>query len=584
MSGIYGMVRLDGAPVTREMLEPPAVAMAGWGADGHGQWLGEQTGLGFLSLHTTPESFHERMPASLRAVPHLFITADARIDNRDELFHALHVLAPGRTRTPDSSLILLAYERWGADCVKRLLGDFAFAIWDARERLLFCARDPLGCRPFYYHCSGRTFLFASDIKGILAGMESARLNEPLLAAHLQMRSYYARKAQTFYENILKLPAGHTLLLTGGALRLNRYWFPENVPVRAAAAEGELRDLFRQAVDCRLRSAFPVAAHLSGGIDSSAVTLQAARLLQTEGRELAAFSWSPPRGNGSNEYRRIDAVCRQEDLRCEYSPVTAASLLRVMDRDFTTEPVELLPREENVQLRAEALGIRVILSGWGGDEGITHWWQKEHGSGPREWLLSRLPDNLYSRVHRNPFMNYASPCIHPEFAARQAQAFRKLQGPPFRRMRDSRATILRQLDLGYLPRRMEDWAVSGAKRRIVYSYPLLDRRLVEFALGTPSGTPQRRLFIGSLADLLPREIDWTADQGEPATLAALEKEHVAAHVEWLAQHRTLPKAVRSFIEPDRIRHFIEAAQRAGSLRFLQGVKEAIGCYAIQRLKQ
>ena len=91
------------------------------------------------------------------------------------------------------------------------------------------------------------------------------------------------------------------------------------------------------------------------------------------------------------------------------------------------------------------------------------------------------------------------------------------------MRDSRATILRQLDLGYLPRRMEDWAVSGAQRRIVYSYPLLDRRLVEFALATPSGTPQRLLFIGSLADLLPREIDWTADQGEPATLAALGKE-------------------------------------------------------------
>ena len=89
----------------------------------------------------------------------------------------------------------------------------------------------------------------------------------------------------------------------------------------------------------------------------------------------------------------------------------------------------------------------------------------------------------------------------------------------------------------------------------------------------------RLFIGSLADLLPCEIDWTADQGEPATLAALGKEHVAAHVEWLAQRRTLKKAAQTFVEPGRIRHFIEAAQRAGSLRFLQGVKEAIGCYAI-----
>jgi asparagine synthase (glutamine-hydrolysing) len=583
MSGIYGMVRLDGAPVTSDMLGSPAAAMAGWGPDGHGQWRGENAALGFLSLHTTPESLHERMPASLRAAPHLLITADARIDNRDDLFNALDVPAAGRTRTPDSSLILLAYERWGAECVKRLLGDFAFAIWDARERLLFCARDPVGCRPFYYHSGGHTFLFASDIKGVLAGVASPRLNEPLLATHLQMRAYFARKTATFYENILKLPAGHTLLLAGGSLRLNQYWFPENVHQRRTAGDDEFRDLFRQAVECRLRSAFPVAAHLSGGIDSSAVTLQAARLLRPHGLQLTTFSWSPPPSNvtpPTREYARIDAVCRQEGLSCEYLPVTSGSLLRVMERNFMVEPVELMPREENVQARGEALGIRVILSGWGGDEAVTHWWQGGRAGGLRDWFLRRLPDNVYSRVHRNPFLKYASPCIHPEFAARYAQEIRKIQGPPFRRMRDARATMLRMLDLGYLPRRMEDWAVSGARRRIVYRYPLLDRRLLEFALGAERGlSPGRRLFIRSLADLLPRGIDWAADDQETATHAALEKEHLAAHVEWLAQRRTLPGAARSFVEPGRIRHSIETAQRAGSLRFLQGVKEAIGCYAL-----
>jgi asparagine synthase (glutamine-hydrolysing) len=584
MSGIYGMVRLDQAPVTREMLQPAAGAMAGWGPDGHGQWTRENAGLGFLSLHTTPESFHERMPASLRSVPHLLITADARIDNRDDLFHALQIPTAGRARTPDASLILLAYERWGADCVKRLLGDYAFAIWDARERLLFCARDPLGCRPFYYHAGASAFLFASDIKGVLAGLESPRLNEPLLAAHLQMPPYYARKTQTFYQAVVKLPAGHTLLLAGGALRLNRYWSPENVPPRPRGAEGELRELFRQAVECRVRSAFPVAAHLSGGIDSSAVTLQASRLLHGHGRQLAAFSWSPPPARAGNEYARIDAVCRQERIKCEYFPVTAASLLRVMERDFTTEPVELLPREGNVQLRAQELGIRVILSGWGGDEGITHWWQGNRGQGLRNWFLSRVPDGLYARVHRNPFMRFESSCIHPEFAARHAQEIGEFQGPPLRRMRHARETILRLLDLGYLPRRMEDWAVSGARRRIVYSYPLLDRRLVEFALGTAGHARPRRLFIGSLSDLLPRGIDWTADDGEPATLEALRKEHIAAHVEWLSKGRKLPEAARRIIEPDRIRDSIEAAQRAGSLRVLQGVKEAIGCYSIGQLKK
>src|SRR5580692_8775923 len=173
-----------------------AAALSFYGPDGHGQWCGESVGLGHLMLHVTPESLEERQPASLRAAPHLIITADARIDNRDELFDALGVPLAGRGQTPDSSLILLAFERWGEDCTKKLLGDFAFAIWNLRDRTLFCARDPFGCKPFfYYHGDGR-FIFASDINGVLALLESPRLNHPLLAAYLQMKTYYAEKRLT----------------------------------------------------------------------------------------------------------------------------------------------------------------------------------------------------------------------------------------------------------------------------------------------------------------------------------------------------------------------------------------------------
>ena len=161
MSGLYGMVRFDGAPVTQEMLAPMAFAMSCRGPDGHGQWCGDAAGLGHLMLHVTPESLHERQPAGVRVAPHLVITADARIDNRDELFDALSVPGLERDKTPDSSLILLAYERWGPDFVKRLLGDFAFAIWDSRERTLFCARDPFGIKPFVYHRDRERFIFAS---------------------------------------------------------------------------------------------------------------------------------------------------------------------------------------------------------------------------------------------------------------------------------------------------------------------------------------------------------------------------------------------------------------------------------------
>lgn len=596
MSGVYGMVRLDSAPVTSEMLDPAAAAMAFWGPDGHGQWRQENAGLGFLGLHTTPESLYERMPSSLRAAPHLIITADARIDNRGELFDALGAAEAGRTRTPDSSLILLAYERWGADCVRRLLGDFVFAIWDARERRLFCARDPLGCRPFFYSRDTRAFHFASDIKGVLACIDAPRLHEPLIAAHLQMKTCYARKTRTFYENILKLPAGHTLTLAGETLRVDEYWSPHRVPGRPPASEGaqaaELRELFHQAVECRVRSAFPVASHLSGGIDSSAVTLEAGRFLRARGRQLATFSWSPPLAGDAcpaGEYARINAVSREEGLACEYIPVTAASLLRVMQRDFTVEPMELMPREERVQIHAETRGIRLILSGWGGDEAVTCWWpsasseasSSRSGFGRlRDFIFRRLPDSIYAQLGPNPFMKYVSPCVEPELARRYRGEVREMQGPPLRPLPGMRSTMLRLLDLGYLSLRMEDWAVSGARHRLVYSYPLLDKRLVEFALSATSATSRRRLFIGSVSDLLPAGIDWFRDEGEAATLAARQKANLEAHVEWASLRRPLPENVPHFVDAGRIQQVIEAAQRSGTPGALQGVREAISCYAIQ----
>jgi asparagine synthase (glutamine-hydrolysing) len=145
----------------------------------------------------------------------------------------------------------------------------------------------------------------------------------------------------------------------------------------------------------------------------------------------------------------------------------------------------------------------------------------------------------------------------------------------------KSTIARSLDIGHLPMRMEHWAMSGARRGIVYSYPLLDRRLVELALAARSSIPQRQIFIRNISDLLPGDIDWVRDDEEPATLEALKKEHLAALIEWASEERQLPDITRRLIDPARIRHAIEAAQQAVSFRYLQGVREAIGCYYLPR---
>ena len=127
MSAIFGMFRLDGKPVSQEVLSDMKNAMDYWGPDGSGIWCEGNIGLGHLLLHNTPESLNEKLPM-VDSLDGLVITANARIDNRDELFNVLGISYPQRVDMPDSQLILRAYQKWGDDSPDRLLGDWSFAI------------------------------------------------------------------------------------------------------------------------------------------------------------------------------------------------------------------------------------------------------------------------------------------------------------------------------------------------------------------------------------------------------------------------------------------------------------------------
>ena len=177
MSGIIGLYHLDGRPAEERILQQMAQAIAHRGPDGIRYWSDGPVGLGHLMLQTTPESARERQPLA-NADATLCLTVDGRIDNRRELRQALDSNGfPPRDDT-DAELLLRAYECWGESCPNRLLGDFAFAIWDARKKQLFCARDYVGVKPFYYHRSAALFAFGSEIRSVLA-LETIprRLNE-----------------------------------------------------------------------------------------------------------------------------------------------------------------------------------------------------------------------------------------------------------------------------------------------------------------------------------------------------------------------------------------------------------------------
>ncbi len=380
MSAICGMLRLDGRPVTAEDLRPAMEAVAQYGRDGSGVWLSSVAqpscpwvGIGHRLMRLTPESAHEQQPFTRGD---LTITADARIDNREDLFAELSVALSERSDMSDCELVLLAYGRWGENCPAQLVGDYAFAIWDGAARRLFCARDHIGARPFYYYHSPALFAFSTDIRGVLAfpGVP-ATIDEVEVAQMLLYESHgYHDNEHTFFCDLRKLTFGHWLTFRDGTLNTKRYWCPEDIPPLTLPTVEDyatrLREIVKHAVEERLRTNLRIGAHLSGGLDSSSVAVLAARLLRERGAlPPAVFSWSPPPGPPpyADEYARIDAVCRQEALTPIYNDQTEAELDAISETDPATRPMESEGIERHLQRRAEALGVRVILSGWGGDE-------------------------------------------------------------------------------------------------------------------------------------------------------------------------------------------------------------------------
>lgn len=566
MSAICGVYYRDGQPAGADALSAMMSALAAYGPDGTSVWREGEVALGHQMLYLTPESLQEQVPwqdGESRCV----ITADARLDNREGLWEKLAIAPEIGRLLSDSQLILRAYQRWGDQCPRQLLGDFAFVIWNPRQQTLFCARDIFGVKPFFYHSAPQHFLFASDLNALLATHQVPdQLNELLLAAYLEQADIiFAQKSLTFYEAIQKLPPAHTLTLSPTTQRLQRYWHPDQAPKIHLGSEAayveQLRELLDQAVRCRLRSAFPVGAHLSGGLDSSAIAVTAARALQQQGKTLKGFSWSPPLDvtvDGPNDERRlVQLICDREAIENYYVPLTGQDILGFLNRNMLSEPTEMLHFEQCVQGHAHQQNVRLILSGWGGDEAITfngrgyfadlllrgRWWTlyqelklrgQLHQLGLQGQLMNKvllpiLPDALAMRLEARINPDYqpqaGSAYIHPELARKFQTDYDRLPSLPYT-LREKPGVHLNQqrlLEYGHLTRRTEAWAISGGMQQMVYSYPLLDRRIVEFALGIPDSLFfkhgwKRYLFRVATEGLLPDDIRWNTTKRESATVA------------------------------------------------------------------
>ncbi len=375
MSGICGLVRFDNQIVTKKSIQKMLDCMKYSGSDGEGILINENIGFGHKMLWITSESKLESQPLTSNDNS-LILTADVRIDNREEIFEKLNIINTSLDIITDADLILYAYQKWEDDCPKYLIGDFAFSVWDANKQKLFCARDHVGIKQFYYHLSKNEFTFSSEISPIFTNHNILKAPNLIAIKHF-LKSMAFEYEDTFYENILRLPSAHSLTVVNNKVTINRYWYPEQIKINnkltMEEASKKFDELFKKAVDARLRSAYPVGSHLSGGLDSSSVAAIACEL---KGKDsITAFSThygemecdESKYSNAMIQKLGIKAIISRGD-KLDFKNTYTIDRYNKEFPDWSGSGLFMdeLPMMEE----AHKLDIRVMLTGQGGDHLLT----------------------------------------------------------------------------------------------------------------------------------------------------------------------------------------------------------------------
>jgi asparagine synthase (glutamine-hydrolysing) len=301
MSAIAGIYHMNGEHIPPEHGEGLMKVLAEFPADDRQVWYKNPIYFGCHAQWITPEAIEERLPF-YDYERQLVITADAIIDNREELFERLQIKKAKRKVISDSELILLAYDKWQDECPKCLIGDFAFMIWDEKKHRLFGARDFSGSRTLYFMSNQHVFAFSTVIKPLFSlPYLDKKLNEQWIAEYLANPGMFDSidPASTVYKGVHQLPPSHSIAVKDGIVKLNRYsTLTQGERLRLGSNEEYVeafREIFQKAVQARLRTHKAVGGHLSGGLDSGSVAAFAAKELKREGKQLHTFSYVPVEG-------------------------------------------------------------------------------------------------------------------------------------------------------------------------------------------------------------------------------------------------------------------------------------------------
>ncbi len=579
MTALAGLWYRDGRPAAvavRRML----AAQRDYGPDDVAQWADGGVALGRQLMRIVPEDRHDRQPLN-SSDGRWTIVADVRLDNRAELARALDINAARAALMSDADFVLCALERWDEACCERLYGAYAFAAWHRTERRWLLVRDAMGGRPLHYFHDRRCLIFASMPRGLHALPEVPYAPDTaLLAAGLDMVAPAADAS--CFQHVSKVPPGHMVLVDQQGCRTRRHWEPGTTTLRLRRSEdyrAALREELDLAVGAALRGADHVGTHLSGGLDSAAVTATAARLQATRSQGVTAYTAVPRdafdgigpaekilderelAGQTAALYANIDHVLVRPDGR---SPLDA------LHRNFLLYEQPLSNLCNGVWLdaisdAAQARGLRVMLTGSMGNLSISYTGTNVAAALLRQGRPIRAAYEFFAGRRHNAA---SAPPINFRLVAGKVRMLMRGKAPkpaasdtadvltrsllrattraelrvaaPFTNIYDAdpRAMRLKIMQMGdnanYAKGRLAHWQIDERD-------PTADRRLIEFCLSVPeeqffrNGVPSALAREG-LADRLPRAVRQGRTRGFQAAdwYMGLPVEQLAAEVEVLAR--------------------------------------------------
>lgn len=561
MSGIVGIFNLDGAPVDSGLLQRMSNTIAHRGPDGEGHWIEGAVGLSCQLMRVTPESLTETQPTIYESGA--VIVFDGRLDNREELLAELNGSPRISASSSDPSLILSAYELFGDRFPEHLNGDFALGLFDPKQQRLILVRDSIGVRPLYYCQTGRTFLFASEIKAILTHPQvTARPNDEMLAAFLIANRAQDCHGMTFFEGVSSLRPSYAAIVTRHGFATRQYWdfdFKKQVRFRSFPEYAEaFREHFETAVRRRLRSAYPVAVSLSGGLDSSSIfctTESLRRRKQDSYPRVFGFSYISPAGSPSDEDKFLVDIEKQYGVSVKRSSDPFPGFV---DSAEYTRSVEVplfrgqLNGDDPLVATIRQAGARVLLTGHYGDQMLDNQayfvdlvrrfkWNKalSHLKEYKSWTLDADPMRAKQLFLRNLVAYHLPHAIapvvqtirgrmtrSPERSSWYTKAFqRKARSHISKRIfnhgifiRAHSRSLYDQARSMYHVLCMESSNKAAASLGYEMAYPFLDRDLISLLMYMPGemechGGVQKGILREAMREILPTSISqrrWKAD--------------------------------------------------------------------------